>query len=338
MALLSYNGKDLLEKFLPEILASQYPEFEVVVIDNGSTDGSTAFVKTHYPDLKIVRHSVNIGFTPGYTEALKLMEATYFVLLSDDVTVSPGWLAPVIELMDNDPSIAAVQPKILSYHHRENFEYAGAAGAFIDRYGYPLCRGRIFNTLEKDLGQYDDTAEVFWASGAAIFLRSSAYHDVGGFDPDFYAHFEEIDLCWRLKNAGYKVMVCPQSVVFHIGGTVIQYGSPDKLFLNIRNSLATLAKNLDTGKLYPYLTIRTALDWVALARFLISLDFGSVGAIIRAHFSFFLNFGAWVRKRRSNKRSIPNNQLSGIYPGSVVWSYFIKGRKKFSELAFHKTS
>ena len=243
VVILNWNGKSFLEKFLPSVFACNSSYAEIIVADNASTDDSVSFLKSKYPQIKIIQNSSNGGFAKGYNDALKLVEAEYYVLLNSDVEVTPNWIDSVIQLMDTDKSIAACQPKIRAFDDKKSFEYAGAGGGFIDKYGYPFCRGRILDTLEEDKGQYNDVREVFWATGACLFVRSECYHKVNGFDEDFFAHMEEIDLCWRLKNLGYKIMYSPNSTVFHVGGGTLNKTSPKKTYLNFRNNLILLCKN-----------------------------------------------------------------------------------------------
>lgn len=332
VVILNYNGKSFLESFLPGYQFTNYPDYEIVYVDNASTDGSLEFIKQYYPEIKTIYISVNKGFTNGYVESLPLIESEYYVLINSDVEVTPGWIKPIIDLMDNDPSIGACQPKILSQKNKEYFEYSGAAGGFIDLFGYPFCRGRIFNILEKDTGQYNNTMEVFWATGACMFVRSELYHRIGGLDNDFYAHMEEIDLCWRIKNAGYKVMVCPESVVYHVGGSIISYGSYMKLYRNFRNNLALLIKNLPAEELYWKFSIRIMLDLVAFLRGIVTGHFREVKAIFNAHLDFFLSLRMWIHKRNANKRLIHNPNKQGIYGKSIVWKFFIRKIKFFKDL------
>ena len=244
VVILNWNGKHMMEKFLPSVTAHTSGDAEVIIADNGSTDDSIEFLHTHYPDLRIIQLDQNYGFAEGYNRALAQIEADYYVLLNDDVEVTPHWVEPVIEQMQQNPLTAICQPKLLMYDQRDTFEYAGAAGGFIDRYGYPFCRGRLFDVVEKDHGQYDDPCEIFWASGAAMFVRADVWHQLGGLDGDFFAHMEEIDFCWRAKNKGYRVEYCPKSAIYHVGGGTLPKSNPRKTFLNFRNNLSMLYKNL----------------------------------------------------------------------------------------------
>lgn len=327
VVILNWNGRYFLEKFLPSVFNSRYAMLRFVVGDNGSTDDSVAFVHENYPTIEVVSLDKNYGFAEGYNRVIAQVEADYYILLNSDVEVTPDWIDPVIDLLESDPSIAAAQPKILSYHEREYFEYAGAAGGFIDAYGYPFCRGRIMETREKDLGQYDDACDIFWATGAAFFIRRQVWEEVGGFDGDFFAHMEEVDLCWRLKRQGYRIAYCPDSVVYHVGGATLDKSNPQKTYLNFRNSLFMLQKNLPLGRAIWVIFVRFWLDFIALLFFVLKGRLKDAAAISRAHRSFFKHF-----KHNARKRDAPQylTDLSGYYPGSMIWSYYLLGKKKFS--------
>lgn len=330
VVILNWNGKAYLEQFLPSVLASSYPNLEIVVGDNASTDDSVAFVKSSNPTIRIIENDQNYGFAEGYNRVLAQVEADYFVLLNSDVEVAANWISPVIEMMEQNEQIAAAQPKILSYRDKSSFEYAGAAGGFIDYMGYPFCRGRIFDTLEQDQGQYDQPSEIFWASGAALFIKSAAWKAVGGFDGDFFTHMEEIDLCWRLKNKGYEVWYCPDAKVYHVGGGTLNAESPFKTFLNFRNNLLMIHKNHSKWTAFFKIIVRFFMDFLSLLKFIAEGKFQNARAISRAHVDF-------LRKAKSNaaKRSLSREEaLSGVYQQSIVWDYFIRGKKKFSELGF----
>jgi GT2 family glycosyltransferase len=260
VVILNWNGKKFLEQFLPNVLEHSADRAEVIIADNASTDDSVEFLKQNYPHIRLIQNAENGGFSKGYNDALKHVEADYFVLLNSDIEVTPNWIQPVINLMESDKNIVVCQPKIRSYYEREKFEYAGAAGGFMDRFGYPFCRGRIFETIETDHGQYDDVCEVFWATGAAMFVKAPIYREFGGLDEDFFAHMEEIDFCWRVKNAGYKVMYCPDSTIYHIGGGTLPKHSPRKTYLNFRNNLSLLYKNLYSTELFFVFFVRSFLD------------------------------------------------------------------------------
>jgi GT2 family glycosyltransferase len=333
---LSYNGKGLLEKFLPPIIKTCTSYAQVYVVDNASTDGTFEFVSETFPDVRLIRLDVNKGFTNGYVQSLPQIQAEYYVLVSSDVEVSEGWIEPAIQLLDSDPSIGLVQPKIKSFHQKTHFEYSGAAGAYIDKYGYPFCRGRLFFTIEEDLGQYNDIQEVFWCSGACMFIRADLYHRIGGFDNDYYAHMEDIDLSWRAKNAGYRVMVCPASVVYHVGGHIISYGSPPKVFRNYKNGLIMLLKNLPGNEVWWKLPWRMLLDQVAAFRALIKGNPKEFSAIFRAHMQFLAGLGQWIKKRRLARPMIKNPNRKGVYPGSVVADYFLRRKHTFKEIGWQE--
>ena len=338
VVILNYNGRAYLEQFLPSVLASTYPNFELIIADNGSTDGSLSFLAEHYPSVRRIDLRDNHGFAQGYNLALRLIEAPYYILLNSDVEVSPGWIEPIIELMERDQSVGACQPKILSYHNRENFEYAGASGGWLDTLGYPFCRGRIFAVTEKDTGQYDKPEEIFWATGAAFFVRSQLFHALEGFDGDYFAHSEEIDLCWRMKRAGYKVMVQPQSAVYHVGGGTLSYNTPRKVYLNFRNSLFTLMKNEEATRLAWLIPLRVVLDGLAGVLFLSQGKFQHIRSIIAAHWAFFPHLNRTWKKRRHIRELIqkvsisPSPNLSGRYKGSIVWQYYARRKHFFKNL------
>ncbi|MFH1320712.1 MAG: glycosyltransferase family 2 protein [Bacteroidota bacterium] len=334
VVIISYNGKELLEKFLPPIINDDYDDFEVYVIDNASTDQTQEFLKSAFPQVKIITVKVNKGFTNGYVEGLQQISNEYYVLISSDMEATPGWIKPIIDLMESDRSIAACQPKVKSYDQKTLFEYSGSAGGYIDMLGYPFCRGRLFFTMEDDKGQYDDVRETFWATGGCLFIRSELYHKAGGLDNDFYAHMEEIDLCWRLKNMGYKIMVCPESVVYHVGGHIITYGSPGKIFRNFRNSLITNLKNMKANELIWKIPARIVLDIIYAYKVLFSGNFMEFKNIAKAHYHFLIYLPKWIRKRREVRKLTVDPNLYGIYNGSIVFDYFLRGKKRFSQLKF----
>ncbi len=330
VVILNWNGRKYLEQFLPSVVASTYSDMELVVADNASTDDSVVFLQQSYPAVRIIRLSSNFGFAKGYNEALKLVEADYYVLLNSDVEVQPGWLEPMVDLLDNQQEIAACQPKLLSYHHRELFEYAGAAGGWLDRYGYPFARGRVFDVCEEDHGQYDRAEPVFWASGAALFIRSHIFHEMQGFDEYFFAHQEEIDLCWRIQLAGHQVYACPASVVYHVGGGTLPKGNSRKTYLNFRNNHIMLSKNLPWTTRLWVVPVRDFLDAVSAWKGLLSGDGGYFVAIVRARMAFLK---WWLFHRR--KSVFPRNRrgmLRGYYRGNMVWQHFVRKRKFFSEI------
>ena len=329
VVILNYNGERFLEQFLPTVLASCDPAMaEVIVADNASTDNSVALMRDCFPQVRLIVNDSNGGFATGYNQALRQVDAQYYVLLNSDIEVPKGWIEPVIELMDAHPEIAACQPKILSYYHNEQFEYAGASGGFIDKYGYPFCRGRVFQNLEDDEGQYDDPREVFWATGACMFVRADLYHQVGGLDDSFFAHMEEIDLCWRLKNAGYKVYCCPQSKVYHIGGGTLPKNSPRKTYLNFRNNLSLLVKNLPKHRVHRTILYRIILDWVAAFKFLFEGCPKDFRMVFKAHRDFYKR----LNTLRENRKGTEHKQVSCVYWRNIVFDNVIRGKKKFSEL------
>lgn len=336
IVILNWNGEKFFDKFLPSVLRhSQVENTEIVVADNGSTDNSIPYLKQHFPSVKIIDLQHNYGFAEGYNQALKQVEADYLVLLNSDVEVSKHWLEPCLSHLEADEKIAAVQPKIVSFNAPEYFEYAGAAGGFIDKFGYPFCRGRILNHLEKDEKQYDEATQIFWATGACLFIRADVFKNAGGFDGDFFAHMEEIDLCWRLKNQGHKIVYEPQSTVYHLGGATLTYGSPQKIYLNFRNNLYMLYKNLPVNKFKRIFFIRMVLDGVAAAKFLLGFNFKEFGAVIRAHASFYRHLPQLIRKRKIIQKTVVKTEHPEIYPKSIMWKFFIQKKHKFSDLDFH---
>ena len=329
VVILNFNGERFLKQFLPGVIASCDPALaEVVVADNASTDNSVAVMRESFPNVRLIENGSNGGFATGYNLALRQIEAQYYVLLNSDIEVPQGWIEPVIELMDAHPEIAACQPKILSYYHKEQFEYAGASGGFIDKYGYPFCRGRVFQNLEDDKGQYDDPREVFWATGACMFVRADLYHQVGGLDDSFFAHMEEIDLCWRLKNAGYKVYCCPQSKVYHIGGGTLPKNSPRKTYLNFRNNLSLLVKNLPERRVKRTILYRIFLDWVAAFKFLFEGCPKDFCMVFKAHRDFYKR----LKSLRANRKQTGHQLVSCIYKRNIVFDSILGGKKKFSDL------
>ena len=328
VVILNWNGRHHLEQFLPFVTRSTYPNLEIIVGDNASTDDSLTFLKNHYPNIRIIRNKENYGFAGGYNAVLAQVQADYFVLLNSDVEVTAGWIEPVIQLMESDRRIAAAQPKLLSFQKRNFFEYAGAAGGFLDVLGYPFCRGRIFDAVEEDLGQYNDSTEVFWATGAALFIKRNCWQEVNGLDADFFAHMEEIDLCWRLKHRGYRVMYCGESTVYHLGGGTLQAESPYKTYLNFRNNLVMLQKNMGFLQSIVVIFIRLWLDLVTLLKFLADRKPANARSINKAHTNFFRN----LIKTHKKRTSAANFNSAGIYRGSVVWQYFIRKKRKFTQL------
>jgi GT2 family glycosyltransferase len=334
VVVLSYNGRKWHELFLPTIVAEASSGYDVFLADNASTDDTLHYVQENYPTVKTIQITLNRGFANGYHEALKRIQAKYYILLSSDFEVTHNWFPPLLAAMTRYEGLAACQPKIRYWRERELFEYAGAGGGFMDNYGYLFCRGRIFNHIEKDMGQYDDDIEVFWASGGCLMVKADLYHLVGGLDHDLYAHMEEVDLCWRLKNAGYKIGYIGGSTVYHVGGSVISYGSPQKLFYNFRNNLILLLKNEKTSKLLWLFPVRMVLDGVAGLRLLLTGNFTETWTIIRAHFSFYSSLSKWVKRRKAAKKNITVRNEEGIYSKSIVWQYFVLHKRTFPKLKF----
>ncbi len=328
VVILNWNGKKFLKQFLPSVVASNYPNADIYIADNASTDTSVEYIRQNFPEVKIILNSGNLGFAGGYNEALSKIEADYFVLLNQDVEVTSNWIQPVIKEMEKDHQIAACQPKLRAFHHKDFFEYAGAAGGWIDRYGYPFCRGRVFKTVEKDKGQYDHEQTAFWASGAALFIRAHLYQEAGGLDENFFAHMEEIDLCWRLQRMGYKIAVCPQATVYHVGGGSLPQGNPRKVYLNFRNNLIMLYKNLSPKERNTILFSRKVLDGVAAVKSILSGNIEEVKSIWKAHRSYY----KWKSINKNKLNDIPYLpffEIPGVYKGSIIWDYFIRKSKIF---------
>ncbi len=331
IVILNYNGEKFLRQFLPSVLGHTPKKFPIMVADNASTDGSVAFLETQYPDLQLIKLQNNTGYAGGYNEALRMVEADYYLLLNSDIEVSPNWIEPLVECLDKNSKIAAVQPKIRSFAQKHLFEHAGAAGGFLDYLGFPFCRGRIFDTVEADEGQYDDSIPVFWASGACMLVRGKVFQELGAFDADFFAHMEEIDLCWRMHNADHEVWYCPESVVFHLGGGTLNYVSPFKTYLNFRNNLVMMLKNLPSTKVFPIVFVRMVLDGLAGLRFLAQGKFAHFWAVLRSHFYLYQNFFKILTKRKENLQKAKHFEHTEIYQKSIVWKYFGKGKKKFRD-------
>lgn len=334
VVILNWNGRNFLKKFLPNVIKYSQADAEVIVADNASTDDSIEVLKNEFPEVRIIQNNINGGFASGYNTALKQVEADYYILLNSDIEVTENWIRPLIDLMEKDEQIAACQPKIRAYHAPEKFEYAGAAGGYLDKYGYPFCRGRIFQSLEKDNGQYDQVTEIFWASGASLFIRADLFHKIGGLDDDFFAHMEEIDLCWRLKNEGFKIMFCPDSVVYHVGGGTLPKTSWRKTYFNFRNNFYLMYKNLPQQRLFKTFIARLFLDGVAAMKFLIQGGLKDAFAVLRAHISFYKNFKTINRKRKQ----INQNKVSCMYDSNIAFDHFMWRKKYFSELSPKKFS
>ena len=330
VVILNWNGKHFLEKFIPSVMASEYENLHIVVADNASDDDSISFLKQNYPTVIILLSNTNEGFAKGYNTALKQVSADYYILLNSDVEVKQGWIEPVILLMESDEKIAACQPKILSFRYRRQFEYAGACGGFIDALGYPFTRGRIFENCETDRGQYDNSTQIFWATGAALFVRAKIFHELNGFDEYFFAHQEEIDLCWRMQRAGYTIYVEPKSKVYHVGGGTLPMGDRKKVYLNFRNNLVMMTKNLPFFETLWKIPLRIILDAIAAFRALVDGNFSTYISIASAH----MHYAEWIftGKRGKKLKKIKMKNMLPVYDGSIVWQYFIKKRKTFSEI------
>lgn len=338
IVILNYNGVEHLRTYLPSVLKHQSPEAEIWVADNGSSDDSLLVLEKEFPQVKVIRLAQNFGFAEGYNQALQQLDQEYFLLLNSDVEVTAEWTEQLLKEMEADPGVGACQPKVLSHRQRQHFEHAGAAGGWVDRLGYPFCRGRLFTEVEEDRGQYDAPAEIFWASGCALLVRADLFRQLGGLDGSYFAHMEEIDFCWRLKRAGYKVMVYPESVVYHLGGGTLAYQNSRKTYLNFRNSLTTLYKNEQGFHAYYLVFLRLLLDGLAGLQFLVKGEIKNVWAIIRAHWHFFGNWGKLRRQKKEDQGRIekvrigPARIRQGRYSGSIVWAFFGKGKKRFSDL------
>lgn len=331
--ILNWNGLEFLKMFLGTVIRySTDKETVICVADNGSTDGSPEWISDNFKEVKLIRFDKNNGFAGGYNLAIGQLEARYIVLINSDIEVTKGWLSPLVNFMDENPDVASCQPKILSYKRKDHFEYAGAAGGFIDRYGYPFCRGRIFDKVEKDNGQYDSSINIFWSSGACMIVRSDAWKKCGGFDPDFFAHMEEIDLCWRFNKAGYRVCYLPESTVYHIGGGSLPYDSPFKTYLNFRNSLYLLYKNLPDNKLRSILFKRKLLDGLAAIMFLLKGKLGSVNSVFRAHADYRKNITGLNLKRNTVKQLEVKNVISVIPNISIIFEFYFKDHKTYDSL------
>lgn len=328
VVILNWNGKKFLEDFLPGVIEHSKNEAEVYVADNASGDGSVEYLRKNFPAVKIICNETNGGYAKGYNDALRQIDARYYILLNSDIEVTPGWIKPMTDLMDADEKVAACQPKMLSWYERDKFEYAGAAGGYLDKYGYPFCRGRLFQSLEQDRGQYDDSLQVFWATGACLFVRSGIFWEMGGLDSRFFAHMEEIDFCWRAKIRGYQIKYCPGSVVYHVGGGTLPKRSWRKTYLNMRNNAIMLYKNLPDERIIPVFSTRLVLDGIAAVKFLFDGGIKDFFAVIRAHLSFYRLYPQLRKERQLNRpRPVPD-----IYQKNLVVEYFLKGKKKFSEL------
>lgn len=330
VVILNWNGLVHLQQFLPSVCASTFSNLQIIVGDNASTDSSLEFIRKNYPQIKIISNEINYGFAGGYNKVLEQVKSDYYVLLNSDVEVQADWIQPVIEQMERDDRIAAAQPKILSQTDKKKFEYARAAGGYIDILGYPFCRGRIFDSVELDNGQYDRETEIFWASGAALFIKREKWEEAGGLDEDFFAHMEEIDLCWRLKNKGYRIMYCPDSVVYHVGGGTLNAESPFKTYLNFRNNLVLIQKNLSFFNASIIIFARLWLDLVSLMKFLVDGRPKHAMAINKAHIAFFKAIFKNGKKAARINKSHYNR--TGMMRISIVWQYFVLKKKTFDRL------
>jgi hypothetical protein len=332
VVILNWNGKHWLEKFLPTVIQHSADDADIIVADNQSTDDSIAFVRKHYPEIQIIENPDNGGYSRGYNLALKTLDHTFFVLLNSDIEVSENWIPPVIEYMKGNPEMGACQPKIKAYHNRNEFEYAGAAGGYIDRYGYPFCRGRIFDECEVDLGQYEENAKVFWASGACLFVRRDVFFEAGQLDEHLFSHMEEIDLCWRMHHLGYDVGYCAQSEVFHVGGGTLSSDNPRKTYYNFRNNLFMMYKNMPSKVLWYILPIRLILDGLAGVKFAMDGKWNHISAILKAHGAFYRSLGRLNRQRREISKMISRKRSYKLYQNSIALDYFLRKRKKFHQL------
>jgi len=333
VVILNWNGLDFLRQFLGSVIGHTLrQDTSIYLADNGSTDGSAGWVAANFSEVRIISLDKNYGFAKGYNLALAQINAEYYILLNSDIEVTPGWTEPLTKFLDENPRVAACQPKILSFLSRDHFEYAGAAGGFIDKYGYPFCRGRIFNVVEPDKSQYNDLTDVFWTSGACMAVRAEAWEKCGGFDADFFAHMEEIDLCWRFQYAGYRLTYIPQSKVYHFGGGSLPYSSPFKTYLNFRNSLYMLYKNLPREKLHRIMFIRKLMDGLAAMLFLVTGKLSHVRSVLKAHMAFYRNIES-LKEKRSMAKTHLNKKLTGhILNKSIVFEFYIRGNRTFGVL------
>lgn len=329
IVILNYNGEEMLKRFIPTLLNCS-EDAEIVVADNASDDNSVATMQRCHPEVRIITLQKNWGFAEGYNRALKHVDAKYYLLLNSDVEVTEGWLDPLLSIMEADPSIAACQPKLLDYKRKTHFEYAGASGGFMDCYGYPYCRGRIFDTVEEDKGQYDTPCEIFWATGAALLVRSNCYWEVGGLDGRFFAHMEEIDFCWRLRARGHRIVCIPQSAVFHVGGATLSRSNPRKTFLNFRNNLLMLYKNLPAQRLRRVMMMRAFLDYVAAVKFLLSGDIKDFKAVVKARREYRKMRHDFLSDRIENIRCAVCEIIPQMSNRSILWEYYVKGNRRFS--------
>ncbi len=336
VVILNWNTCALIQKFLPTVVKnSKDPDVQVVVADNGSSDNSVAWIKTHHPEVQVIELGQNLGFAEGYNKALSMITTDLSVLLNSDAAPAPNWLPPLIDAMEQNPQAAACVPVIKDYSRPDFFEYAGAAGGFIDKYGYPFCRGRLFDKAEEDRGQYSQAGTIFWGSGAALVVRTQLFVASGGLDPDFFAHMEEIDWCWRVKNQGHQILYVPESHVLHLGGGTLSYQSPNKTYLNFRNNLFLILKNQPGYSAYFTLALRFLLDFLALLNFAAHKEWRNVLAVSRAHLQFCVQLRKFLKKRKLLMPLVIQKQQVERYNGSIVWDFFARGRTKFSQLNFN---
>ena len=329
VVILNYNGKDFLKSFLPH-LQQFTSDYRLIIADNASTDDSVAYLQNEFPDIELIELKENFGFAGGYNKALEQVEASYYILLNSDVEVTPDWASHLISFLESNEAYAACQPKVKAFHSKNHFEYAGAAGGFLDSLGYAYCRGRLFDVLEEDKDQYNTITDVDWATGACLAIRSDVYHQLNGLDSDFFAHMEEIDLCWRIRNAGWRIACVPESEVYHVGGGTLNQTNPRKTYLNFRNNLLLLAKNLSPQQLLWKLPIRMSLDFLAAFQFWKSHSFAHFKAVFQAEKDFLLSLPNTVRKRKENKTLIKRRVK--LSPKLLIWSFYIRGVRKFSDL------
>jgi GT2 family glycosyltransferase len=329
IVILNWNGEKYLQQFLGNVVENS-PNCRIIVADNASTDNSVQYIQVNHPSVELIINEHNGGFAKGYNDALKHVNTDFYLLLNSDIEVTPNWLSPLLKVMESE-DVAGVQPKVRAFNKKSHFEHAGASGGFLDKNYYPFCRGRIFDLTEEDTGQYDGQTEIFWATGAAMLVRSEIFHSVGGFDESFFAHMEEIDLCWRIKKQGYKFMVEPQSLIYHVGGGTLSYQSPFKTFLNFRNSLYMLVKNYE-GILLFKLLYRMYLDGIAGIRFLVKGEFKQLSSVLKAHGHFYKHLPSLLKKRRLIKQSASHFNATGLYKGSIIWARYFKGIQKFKDL------
>jgi len=335
VVILNWNGIALLKEFLPSVVNTVPDYVKVVLLDNASTDESLSYVSENYPEIEVVINDDNYGFATGYNKGLKSIDAEYFVLLNSDIECAENWIEPIIDFMDKNPKVGACQPKILDYKNKNSFEYAGAVGGHLDALGFPFCRGRIFNELELDDKQYDENAKVFWATGACLFVRSTVFNELNGFDDDFFAHMEEIDLCWRIQRAGHEIYCIPESKIYHLGGGTLKKLNPKKTYLNFRNNLVMIIKNNRRKYFFITIFVKLLLDGIAGVKFLLEGNPLHSWSVVRAHFYVYFNLGGIIKKRIALNRQFSKRTIHPVYPKSIVISHFLYGKKKFKDLKFN---